>query len=500
MTDGPVRPTPDPSADASGPPSDPGATTVMPGATRAMPPTIEGPPIPRGSTVVLGVSKGAPPTATAYVTVPDVVGMKEAKALAELQGAGLTVGVVQNAGPASAGTVWTQLPGPGLGAPQGSRSVMVVSTGPAPDTAPLTVLPDIVGRTSAEAEAVLQSVGLRAYVMEEYNQAVPTGRVYAQAPDARSMASTPKRSLTWLWVLLALLVVAGIAAAVFLTQPDAKPVKVPTVVGQQQADAQQAITEAGLEVGTITTVPSSTVAEGEVTSQTPVGGTEVDEGTKVDLVVAGKSEGTKVPSVVGLAVDQAKQQLEDAGLTSTQIEVFSDDVEKGLVVSQSPQPGTVVQPGAQIALQVSKGPQPAANVNVPNVTGLSQTDAESALRKANLDPVSLENYSQTAPVGQVISQAPAAGASVAPGTQVTVLVSKGPQPSGVQTVQVPNVTQMEQAKAETTIKDAGLVPQVITQSSSTVPKGIVISQVPLAGETVATGTNIAIVVSSGPTP
>ena len=76
----------------------------------------------------------------------------------------------------------------------------------------------------------------------------------------------------------------------------------------------------------------------------------------------------------------------------------------------------------------------------------------------------LENYSQTVPNGQVISQAPAAGASVAPGTQVTIFVSKGPQPTDAQTVQVPNVVQQEQAKAEQTLKDVGLVPNVLTSS------------------------------------
>jgi beta-lactam-binding protein with PASTA domain len=155
MTDDQVSGAPSPSPGQPGAYPDPGATTRMP-------PTIEGPPIPRGSTIVLGVSKGVPPTAMGYVTVPDVTGMKEAKALGELQTAGLSVGVVQNAGPESAGNVWTQLPAAGLGAPQGSRSVMVVSTGPATDTAPMTVLPDVVGRAADEAQSLLQSVGLRA--------------------------------------------------------------------------------------------------------------------------------------------------------------------------------------------------------------------------------------------------------------------------------------------------------------------------------------------------
>jgi beta-lactam-binding protein with PASTA domain len=483
---------------AANPSPKPAGEQPDPGATTRMPPTVDGPPIARGSTVVLGVSKGVPPTAMGYVTVPDVSGMKEAKALTELQAAGLTVGVVQNNGPAAAGTVWTQLPAGGLGAPQGSRSVMVVSNGPAQENAPLTVLPDLVGRSSEEAQQLLQSVGLRAYVMDEYNQAVPAGRVFAQSPDSRALAQPPAKSRAWIGVLLALVAIAVIAAAFFLLRSEGTPVTVPDVVGQQQTAAQQVITDAGLEVGTVTTVASTTLKAGEVTSQTPSPGTEAKKGSKVDLVVAGESEGVKTPSVVGLTQDQAEKQVKDAGLTATSIEVYSATVAKGLVVNQSPQANAVVQPGTEVALQVSKGPQPAANVTVPNVAGLAQADAESALRKANLEPVVLQNYSQSVPSGNVISQAPAAGASVAPGTQVTMLVSKGPQPADAETVQVPNVVQQQQSKAEATLQDVGLVPNVLTEPSSKYPQGVVISQVPLAGETVAVGTNIAIIVSSGP--
>ena len=469
-----------------------------PGATTRMPPAVGGPPIPRGSTIVLGVSKGVSPNAMGYVTVPDVTGMHEAKALTTLQSAGLSVGVVQNSSPAATGTVWTQLPPGGLGAPQGSRSVMVVSTGPSDPSIPLTVLPDMVGSSAEHAQATLESVGLRPYVMEEYNQAVPPGRVYAQAPDARALAITPAKSRAWLWALLAVLLVAIVAAVLLFAKQGSGEVAVPDVVGQQQAAAQQAITSAGLDVGTITTIPSETLPEGEVTSETPRPGTTVKKGSKVNLIVAGASQGVKVPSLVGLTVDQATSQIKSAGLTSTEIDVYSATIDKGLVVSQSPRPGSIVQAGTQVALQISMGPQPAANVTVPNVAGLSQADAESAIRKANLEPTALENYSQSVSTGQVISQAPSAGASVAPGTQVTLLVSKGTQPADAQTVQVPNVANQEQAQAESTLRDVGLVPNVIAQTSAKYPQGTVFSQIPLAGETVAVGTNVAIIVSSGP--
>jgi beta-lactam-binding protein with PASTA domain len=104
--------------------------------------------------------------------------------------------------------------------------------------------------------------------------------------------------------------------------------------------------------------------------------------------------------------------------------------------------------------------------------------------------------SSTVPVGQVISQNPAAGAQVAPGSAVALTVSTGPAP-----VAVPNVVGLTQAAASTAITDVGLTVGAITQTASnTVPAGQVISQNPAAGAQVAPGSAVALTVSTGPAP
>src|SRR5206468_2047837 len=106
--------------------------------------------------------------------------------------------------------------------------------------------------------------------------------------------------------------------------------------------------------------------------------------------------------------------------------------------------------------------------------------------------------SATVPAGQVISQNPIAGTSVAAGSAVAFVVSLGPAPVPVL---VPNVVGLTQAAAQTAITGAGLgVGAITSANSATVPAGQVISQNPVGGTSVAAGSAVAFVVSLGPAP
>src|SRR5207244_761201 len=88
-----------------------------------------------------------------------------------------------------------------------------------------------------------------------------------------------------------------------------------------------------------------------------------------------------------------------------------------------------------------------------------------------------------------------AGTQVAPGTAVNLVISLGAP------VSVPNVVGATQANATTAITGAGLVVGTVTSASSlAVPAGSVISQNPIAGTQVGSGTAVNMVVSTGPAP
>lgn len=132
---------------------------------------------------------------------------------------------------------------------------------------------------------------------------------------------------------------------------------------------------------------------------------------------------------------------------------------------------------------------------VPNVVGLTQGAALGALTNAGftLGDVTQQS-SATVPAGSVISQDPVAGANAAPGTAVSLVVSSGPA-----NVLVPSVVTLAQSSAIAAITDAGLVVGAITQqSSASVPMNHVISQNPGGGSSVAAGSAVNLVISSGP--
>jgi hypothetical protein len=136
-----------------------------------------------------------------------------------------------------------------------------------------------------------------------------------------------------------------------------------------------------------------------------------------------------------------------------------------------------------------------SNVIVPDVVGMAQATAEAAIVAADLTVGTVTtDYSPTVPAGDVISQDPTGGASVAPGTSVDLVVSLG-----ILMVDVPDVVGMAQAAAESAIVAADLVVGTVsTSSSETVPAGDVISQDPTGGSSVPAGSSVDLVVSTGP--
>jgi hypothetical protein len=147
-----------------------------------------------------------------------------------------------------------------------------------------------------------------------------------------------------------------ISTAMTISVPDYVPgeASVPDVTDQNQADANAAITGDGLIVGTVTYAYSNTVAEGNVISQDPTGGTAAAGGSAVDLLISlGRPV---VPDVVGQTQEDAIAAITAVDLTvGTVTQEYSDTVGAGMVISQSPTSGTVVNVGSAVNMVVSLG-------------------------------------------------------------------------------------------------------------------------------------------------
>ena len=200
------------------------------------------------------------------------------------------------------------------------------------------------------------------------------------------------------------------------------------------------------------------------------------------------TERVRVPDVVGMDEDAAREELEGKGFV---VEVTRKPTNKpeGQVTAQSPDAGERLDEGDTVEITVSEGrPQ----TTVPELVGLSQEEAAAELEEARLrlGEVTTEP-SEEVEEGLVISQAPEPGEEVARKSKVDIVVSGGPEP-----VRVPSVIGQDEQTAVDEIEAAGLTADVLTASSEE-PEGTVIAQDPDAGAEAAPGDVVTITVSEG---
>jgi beta-lactam-binding protein with PASTA domain len=341
------------------------------------------------------------------------------------------------------------------------------------------LIPDVVGMLQSAAEPVLADLGLAiGNVTQSHSDTVPAGAVIGQIPAAGTKAEP------------------GTAVDLEISLgAEVSDATVPSVVGFSEADGRGAITAAGFIVGRVTTKHSPTIPSGVIISQNPNGGIVAARGTSVSIVVSSGPEVSTVPEVTGMSQSAAVSLLERSNLeTGLVTSEYSASVPKGFVIRQNPVAGVHVASQTAVSLVVSLGTQPAI---VPNVVGMLRANAESQALAAGLSLGGVtEAYHGTIPAGIVLTQNPAAGTQVLPGTAISFVISRGPEP-----VAIPNVVGMTQELAQSTITSAGFAVGAVTESFSiSIPVGAVVSQSPDADSAAVPGTAIGLVISKGPQP
>jgi serine/threonine-protein kinase len=235
-----------------------------------------------GSRVIIVVSSGPYPTPPrAFADVPDVVGANQGKALSALQDAGLVAQVFNDYSEVyKRGEVIGQLPIGGASVPTGAEAVLLVSSGPATTQTRTEMLPDVVGRSEAEAVSMLQAASFSPQVAREHSNSVPAGTVISQLPSRASLTAQPEKRPAWvMWAAIAAAVVVLAIAAFFLFRPS-DTVVVPDVTGLTQEEAVKIIEDAGLEAKVTEAEDAGDAEEGTVVEQKPPAGTEVPPGSE----------------------------------------------------------------------------------------------------------------------------------------------------------------------------------------------------------------------------
>lgn len=263
----------------------------------------------------------------------------------------------------------------------------------------------------------------------------------------------------WPWLLgFLILVLAGLGLAYYLANDDdeddspattatATRGEVPVLVGLRQERAEERVREAGFDPKV--EQAASAKPKGVVFEQDPEAGTEIARGDEVLLRVSSGPPRETVPDVVGQPFDEARADLEDAGLKVERRDAFGD-ADEGTVLAQDPAGGAKLAEGGTVTLAVSRGREP---VEVPDVTGTTSSQATATLRDAGFD-VNLVSVPSDEPAGTVIAQNPSAGAEAEPGSTVRLNVAQGGGGSTTTTTQTTTQTTTEQQPQSTTVPEA----------------------------------------------
>ena len=264
-------------------------------------------------------------------------------------------------------------------------------------------------------------------------------------------------------------------------------VVVPDVLGDPLDDARNAITDAGLVVGSITEMFSN-IDIGSVCIQEPSAGESVLYGDRVNLVVSKGLDLVTVPNVIGMYIDSAGNALASAGFYVGNVSYIEDyDSPEGMVLDQNPLPGELLLREESVDLLVSLGPP---TFSLPDLVGYHMSEAMNLFNTEAADLFIDEVYDPS-PAGTVLSQSPGPGDYIYY-SPVFLVVSLGPQP-----IEVPNFVGM----SEDLVYYCGLdLDFVISYVYDNAPEFQVIAQDPPAGTMVdgnGAGT-VYLTVSVGP--
>lgn len=217
------------------------------------------------------------------------------------------------------------------------------------------------------------------------------------------------------------LVVGAIMLVTSLINPSpVTQVTVPDIVGLTVDQANTNLIAEGLVLGEVTFQVAPDRPVNTIISQNPGKETEVNKGTAVNVVVSKGKGQVQVPDLTNYAsVDDARQALYAVGLTLGPVTFEDSDKPENTVLRTDPAAGTVVNEGTAISVVVSSG-----KVKVPNVVGMTENDAKSALKGFIITIIYEESDVVTA--GTVISQTPAGDVQAEPGSAVTIVIAKTP--------------------------------------------------------------------------
>ena len=262
-----------------------------------------------------------------------------------------------------------------------------------------TATPSLSTLPRAEAATVAQNEGLQVSFVDEFSETVASGLVIDTDPVPGTKVPD-----------------GGTITATLSKGPER--FAMPKVVGESQAAATGAISDASLRIGEVSRTFHESAAKGMVLDASYAPGTRLKAGSRVDLTVSKGPKPIKITGYRGESAEEAKAALTRAGFQVKITTANSDQTAKGLVISQSPAKGTGVK-GDTITLKQSLGP---VMVTIPNVRSMGVEAAEKVMADAGFKTKVQAVAVNYIGVGYVVYSKPGARSEAPKGSTITLYV------------------------------------------------------------------------------
>jgi len=343
-------------------------------------------------------------------------------------------------------------------------------------------------------------------------QRVPAATARYVEPPRRRGGLVVVGLLTALLILAGFLVLAG--SSIFgsnntggggTEQPTAEVVQqlsVPSVGGRGETDGRSILESQGFGVD-VRRIADDNVAAGTIITTEPAAGSNRLPGTVITMVVSSGPNAAQVPPLLTLNENQALQRLTDAGFKPSINRISSNFAPEGEVISQVPEPGTILTLGETVTIEVSAGIE---TLPIPDVRGAGLDGARSFLESEGfiVDTEFEWRTDEELPRETVVGTVPPAGGLLAPGGSVRIVLSDGPdqlimpdvlgfpRPLAKPELESFGLRVLELGKVVTDPQQVGIVVDTIPPPNAAIEAGIEVQVyigLPIQGQTPGQGQN-----------
>ena len=228
-------------------------------------------------------------------------------------------------------------------------------------------------------------------------------------------------------ILIALIFIIVFVASIGITlsvmnSKNPKDVLLPNLVGLTLDEAKSKGAESKLEINVADEKYDVKIPEGQIISQDPKyqANFTVKEGRTINVVVSKGQEIVKVTKLIGKTKDEARKEAKALGIELEIEEDYNDDVEAGIVVEQDKQEGEEVLAGSKVKIKVSLGIE---QVEVPNLTGLSEDEAKKKITEAKLKWIRTDRIKDSSKGKGVVEQSISAKSFVDKNSEIAITIN-----------------------------------------------------------------------------